>query len=128
MHKLGVDVLVAPYEADAQLAFLSKANIAQVIITEDSDLIPFGCEKVIIFNKKKQLSIQLNKIIFRFYIKWTLTETANYMRERNFYLPPNLVILKDFVGMLYLVLYLLFIYYSCKLKLNKSIVFEISMI
>jgi exonuclease-1 len=49
VHKLGVDVLVAPYEADAQLAFLSIANIAQVIITEDSDLIPFGCEKVINF-------------------------------------------------------------------------------
>jgi exonuclease-1 len=46
VHKLGVDVLVAPYEADAQLAFLSKTNIAQIIITEDSDLIPFGCEKV----------------------------------------------------------------------------------
>ena len=61
MHKLGVDVLVAPYEADAQLAFLSKANIAQVIITEDSDLIPFGCEKVISL-KKKHLSIRLNKI------------------------------------------------------------------
>jgi 5'-3' exonuclease len=37
---------VAPYEADAQLAFLNKANIAQLIITEDSDLILFGCEKV----------------------------------------------------------------------------------
>ena len=46
MHDIGVDVIVAPYEADAQLAFLSKSRIAQVIITEDSDLILFGCEKV----------------------------------------------------------------------------------
>ena len=46
LHSIGVDVLVAPYEADAQLAFLNKANIAQLIITEDSDLILFGCEKV----------------------------------------------------------------------------------
>lgn len=46
LHSIGVDVLVAPYEADAQLAFLSKSNIAQLIITEDSDLILFGCEKV----------------------------------------------------------------------------------
>jgi exonuclease-1 len=47
MHKIGVDVLVAPYEADAQLAYLNKINVAQIIITEDSDLILFGCEKVI---------------------------------------------------------------------------------
>ena len=47
LHSLGVDVLVAPYEADAQLAFLSRSNIAQIIITEDSDLILFGCEQVL---------------------------------------------------------------------------------
>ena len=42
-----MDVIVAPYEADAQLAYLSKWNIAQLIITEDSDLIVFGCEKIL---------------------------------------------------------------------------------
>ncbi len=41
-----MDCIVAPYEADAQLAYLSKTGIAQVIITEDSDLILFGCERV----------------------------------------------------------------------------------
>ena len=46
LHAIGVDVCVAPYEADAQLAFLSKSNIAQLIVTEDSDLMLFGCEKV----------------------------------------------------------------------------------
>lgn len=44
----GVDCLVAPYEADAQLAYLNKAGIVQAIITEDSDLLAFGCEKVIL--------------------------------------------------------------------------------
>ncbi|XP_053768917.1 exonuclease 1 isoform X2 [Desmodus rotundus] len=44
----GVDCLVAPYEADAQLAYLSKAGIVQAIITEDSDLLAFGCKKVIL--------------------------------------------------------------------------------
>ncbi|XP_067120008.1 exonuclease 1 isoform X2 [Centruroides vittatus] len=43
----GIDCIVAPYEADAQLAYLNKCGIAQIIITEDSDLILFGCEKVI---------------------------------------------------------------------------------
>lgn len=41
-----VDCIVAPYEADAQMAYLNKINVAQVIITEDSDLILFGCNKV----------------------------------------------------------------------------------
>ncbi|XP_005146067.2 exonuclease 1 [Melopsittacus undulatus] len=42
----GVDCLVAPYEADAQLAYLNKTGIVQAIITEDSDLLAFGCKKV----------------------------------------------------------------------------------
>lgn len=44
---LGVDCLVAPYEADAQLAYLNKAGIVQAVITEDSDLLAFGCKKVL---------------------------------------------------------------------------------
>lgn len=42
----GVDCIVAPYEADAQLAFLSKSGLAHAVITEDSDLLAFGCKKV----------------------------------------------------------------------------------
>ncbi|CAI8594959.1 unnamed protein product [Vicia faba] len=46
-----IEFVVAPYEADAQLAYLSnleteKGGIAAVI-TEDSDLIAFGCPAVI---------------------------------------------------------------------------------
>jgi exonuclease 1 len=37
---------VAPHEADAQLAYLNQQGIANVIITEDSDLILFGCSQV----------------------------------------------------------------------------------
>ncbi|GAB1601260.1 exonuclease 1-like [Argonauta hians] len=46
-HKRGVDCIVAPYEADAQLAYLAKSGIAQLVVTEDSDLLLFGCDKVI---------------------------------------------------------------------------------
>uniref|UniRef100_A0A8C8S6X2 Exonuclease 1 n=1 Tax=Pelusios castaneus TaxID=367368 RepID=A0A8C8S6X2_9SAUR len=42
----GVDCVVAPYEADAQLAYLNKTGIVQAIITEDSDLLAFGCKRV----------------------------------------------------------------------------------
>uniref|UniRef100_A0A5S6R0J5 Exonuclease 1 n=1 Tax=Trichuris muris TaxID=70415 RepID=A0A5S6R0J5_TRIMR len=42
-----VACLVAPYEADAQLCYLSKAGLIDLVISEDSDLIPFGCTKVL---------------------------------------------------------------------------------
>ena len=44
-----MDCIVAPYEADAQLAYLMKCGIAQLVITEDSDLVLFGCDRVGIY-------------------------------------------------------------------------------
>lgn len=37
---------VAPYEADAQLAYLAQQDFVDLVITEDSDLILYGCKKV----------------------------------------------------------------------------------
>jgi 5'-3' exonuclease len=37
---------VAPYEADAQLAFLSTRGMVDIVIAEDSDTIPYGCRRV----------------------------------------------------------------------------------
>ncbi|XP_071683634.1 exonuclease 1 [Lolium perenne] len=42
-----VDYIVAPYEADAQMTFLSVNKLVDAVITEDSDLIPFGCSTII---------------------------------------------------------------------------------
>ncbi|KAI0501602.1 hypothetical protein KFK09_016547 [Dendrobium nobile] len=42
-----VDYVVAPYEADAQMTFLSMYKHVDAVITEDSDLIPFGCSRII---------------------------------------------------------------------------------
>ncbi|KAL7416292.1 PIN domain-like protein [Mrakia frigida] len=42
-----VDFVVAPYEADAQLAYLERNGIVDGIITEDSDLLVFGCKNVL---------------------------------------------------------------------------------
>ena len=39
--------LVAPYEADPQLAYLERHGIVDGIITEDSDLLVFGCQNVL---------------------------------------------------------------------------------
>ncbi|THH19536.1 hypothetical protein EW146_g1654, partial [Bondarzewia mesenterica] len=42
-----VRYIVAPYEADAQLAYLERTGIVDGIITEDSDLLVFGCKNVL---------------------------------------------------------------------------------
>ncbi|XP_062376115.1 exonuclease 1 isoform X2 [Sardina pilchardus] len=57
----GVDCIVAPYEADAQLAFLNKADIAQAIITEDSDLLAFGCKKVVLKMDKQGNGLEIDQ-------------------------------------------------------------------
>lgn len=46
-RSLNVDCVVAPYEADAQLAYLNKIGLAEYVITEDSDLTLFGCRKIL---------------------------------------------------------------------------------
>jgi len=42
-----VDCIIAPYEADAQLAYLTMAGLADIVVTEDSDLTLFGCERIL---------------------------------------------------------------------------------
>ena len=43
----GVQCIVAPYEADAQMAHLVKQGLASGVITEDSDMLPYGIETVV---------------------------------------------------------------------------------
>lgn len=47
-----VEYIVAPYEADAQLCYLEKEGYVDGIITEDSDLLVFGC-KTVVFKMEK---------------------------------------------------------------------------
>eukprot|EP00514_Thraustochytrium_sp_LLF1b_P008615 CAMPEP_0184531184 /NCGR_PEP_ID=MMETSP0198_2-20121128/13399_1 /TAXON_ID=1112570 /ORGANISM="Thraustochytrium sp., Strain LLF1b" /LENGTH=151 /DNA_ID=CAMNT_0026923499 /DNA_START=247 /DNA_END=699 /DNA_ORIENTATION=+ len=46
LKKNNVSFVVAPYEADAQMAYLCKTGIANFALSEDSDCLPFGCGKV----------------------------------------------------------------------------------
>ncbi|KAK7044840.1 Exodeoxyribonuclease 1 [Favolaschia claudopus] len=43
-----VNYVVAPYEADAQLAYLERIGRVDGILTEDSDLLVFGCRTVLL--------------------------------------------------------------------------------
>ncbi len=43
----GIPFLVAPYEADAQMARLAHTGIVDLVITEDSDILAYGCPRAL---------------------------------------------------------------------------------
>jgi len=58
LKEVEVEFVVAPYEADAQMAYMVKEGIAEFAISEDSDLIAYGCPKLLMkldWNGKAQL-------------------------------------------------------------------------
>jgi exonuclease-1 len=44
LKRTGVQYIVAPYEADAQMVYLERKHIIQGILSEDSDLLVFGAK------------------------------------------------------------------------------------
>ena len=47
LMQMEIEYYIAPYEADSQLAYMFLSNRAQVVITEDSDLMVFGVTRCI---------------------------------------------------------------------------------
>jgi len=47
LKELEIDFVVAPYEADAQMAYMVKAELADFAISEDSDLVAYGCPRIL---------------------------------------------------------------------------------
>lgn len=45
LSEIGVSFLVAPYEADAQMAYLARRGDVGAVVTEDSDLLAYACPK-----------------------------------------------------------------------------------
>jgi exonuclease 1 len=47
IRKLNVEYVVAPYEADAQLAWLATNGHVDLVVTEDSDLVVYGAPRIL---------------------------------------------------------------------------------
>lgn len=45
LKERNIKYLVAPYEADAQMAFLARSGAVHAVITEDSDLVAYACPR-----------------------------------------------------------------------------------
>eukprot|EP00986_Skeletonema_menzelii_P001978 scaffold545_cov139-Skeletonema_menzelii.AAC.9 len=58
----GIAFLVAPYEADAQMARMAHTGLVDLVITEDSDTLVYGCPRVLFkidFDANQGQEIQL---------------------------------------------------------------------
>ncbi|EFA76475.1 5'3'-exonuclease N- and I-domain-containing protein [Heterostelium album PN500] len=49
LRQMNIEYLVAPYEADAQLAYLAVTGQVDAVLTEDSDLVAYGTPNVNIY-------------------------------------------------------------------------------
>lgn len=58
------EYIVAPYEADAQLAFLEEQGVIEAILTEDSDLLAFGCHRLLTKMDQYGECIEINRDLF----------------------------------------------------------------
>ncbi|BAM42387.1 uncharacterized protein TOT_040000754 [Theileria orientalis strain Shintoku] len=58
--KINVAVIVSPFEADAQVSYLCRSGIADIAISEDSDLVVYGCPKIIYKLDKEGKGVELN--------------------------------------------------------------------
>lgn len=48
LRSRGVEYVVAPYEADAQLAFFARTGKIDGVLSEDSDMVAYGCPKILL--------------------------------------------------------------------------------
>lgn len=64
LKKAGVQYVVAPYEADAQLAYLERQGIIQGILSEDSDLLVFGAKRLLTKLDQYGDCIEINRADF----------------------------------------------------------------
>ncbi|SSD60510.1 related to DNA damage-inducible protein DIN7 [Saccharomycodes ludwigii] len=60
-----VSYIVAPYEADPQLVYLEKMGLVDGIISEDSDLLVFGCNRLITKLNDRGECIEISKDDFK---------------------------------------------------------------
>ncbi|OJJ72052.1 hypothetical protein ASPBRDRAFT_196171 [Aspergillus brasiliensis CBS 101740] len=64
LKKIDVQYVVAPYEADAQLAYLEQQGIIAGIISEDSDLLVFGAKRLLSKLDQHGDCIEINRADF----------------------------------------------------------------
>ncbi|KAI5964181.1 EXO1 [Candida pseudojiufengensis] len=65
LDRLKIRYVVAPYEADPQMVYLEKIGVVDGILSEDSDLLIFGCQKLITKLKDDASCVEINRSDFK---------------------------------------------------------------
>lgn len=60
-EKFGIKYIIAPYEADPQMVYLEKIGLCDGILSEDSDLLIFGCNTLITKIKDDGTCTEINR-------------------------------------------------------------------
>lgn len=61
LKKMGVSYVVAPYEADAQMVYLERRGLVDGIVSEDSDLLVFGCRLLLSKLDRYGACVEINR-------------------------------------------------------------------
>lgn len=61
LKKMGIEYVVAPYEADPQLVYLERQGLVDGVLSEDSDLLVFGCKRLITKLDKYGSCVEINR-------------------------------------------------------------------
>ena len=114
-----IEYIISPHESDAQLSYLDKIGYIDYIITEDSDLIAYGCKNILYkfdINKNFFLQIKFKNIIKKFggdynkflefcilsgcdYFKLkgiSIKKAYQYYKKNNYFISDNNIINKKF--------------------------------
>ena len=77
--------VIAPYEADPQLAYLYKSGKVSIVITEDSDLIPYGVSKILykMDNKGDGYELDMSKLYSSQARNWESTLISKLFTENS---------------------------------------------
>lgn len=59
-----IEYIISPYESDAQLCYLQKINYVDYLLTQDSDLIVYGCTNIL-YNFKEYTVEEYNKSMLK---------------------------------------------------------------
>ena len=81
--KHNICYIIAPYEADVQLAYLSRNHLVDLVITQDSDSLAYGCSKVLF---KMDSSGNGDEICFDSVFQCTEMPIKNFSQEMFLYL------------------------------------------
>ncbi|ETN45427.1 uncharacterized protein HMPREF1541_09258 [Cyphellophora europaea CBS 101466] len=82
LKQLGVQYLVAPYEADAQLVYLEQKGIINGILSEDSDMLVYGAKRLITKLNQYAECVEIERINFALCKEISLTGWTDAMFRR----------------------------------------------